>query len=109
MTWICYDHWIDMRLHWRLKDADWYIYIYIYLYDKMWYWHDCEKCDWYTSWMIWYYNDDWKCWWYINNDECPQDNMKVYDTWEWFMNENEQKQIEKREMRQRLLNIVLHV
>ena len=31
MTWIGYDHWFDMRLHWRLKDADWYIYIYIYM------------------------------------------------------------------------------
>ena len=27
MTWICYDHWIDMRLHWQLKDADWYLYM----------------------------------------------------------------------------------
>ena len=48
---------------------------------------------WYIRWIMWNGYDLWKVWliYKLNDDECPWDNMKVYDTWDRVMTENEQK------------------
>ena len=67
------------KLIWHYESVDWNMNDEIAMIMEMNMKH-AEKCDWQMHWTKWILK------WSMIHEWCPRDNMKVQDTWEWYMN-----------------------
>ena len=74
--------WMIWKLIGHYESADWNMNAEIAMIMEMNMEH-AEKYDWHMHWTKWILK------WSMIYEWCPQDNMKVQDTWDWYMNKNE--------------------